>query len=77
VTIDVTADAFLRGMVRRMVAVLIEVGMGKLEENAVAQALGAGRPARHGASAPAKGLCLRRVVLGRSTGRANGDREER
>jgi tRNA pseudouridine38-40 synthase len=77
VTVDVTADAFLRGMVRRMVAVLIEVGMGKLEENAVAEALVAGRPARHGATAPAKGLCLRRVVLGRSTRRPNGEHEER
>jgi tRNA pseudouridine38-40 synthase len=77
VTIDVTADAFLRGMVRRMVAVLLEVGMGKLEENAVAEALVAGRPARHGARAPAKGLCLRRVVLGRSPGEPNGEREER
>ena len=32
VTIDVRADAFLRGMVRRMVAVLLEVGLGKMEE---------------------------------------------
>ena len=29
VTIDVRADAFLRGMVRRMVAVLLEVGLGQ------------------------------------------------
>jgi tRNA pseudouridine38-40 synthase len=77
VTIDVRADAFLRGMVRRMVAVLLEVGMGKLEENAVAAALVAGRPARHGATAPAKGLCLRRVVLGRRPGRPNGEHEQR
>ena len=33
VTIDVRADAFLRGMVRRMVAVLIEVGLGKMDED--------------------------------------------
>ncbi len=31
VTIDVRADAFLRGMVRRMVAVLLEVGLGKMD----------------------------------------------
>ena len=31
-TIDVTGDAFLRGMVRRIVAVLIEVGHGKMDE---------------------------------------------
>ena len=65
VTIDVTADAFLRGMVRRIVAVLVEVGHGRMTENQVAAALVAGRPARDGASAPAHGLCLRRVALGR------------
>ena len=66
VTIDVTADAFLRGMVRRMVAILIDVGLGKMDATGVAAALGAGRPALDGASAPPHGLCLRRVVLGRS-----------
>ena len=66
VTIDVAADAFLRGMVRRIVAVLIEVGHGRMDATAVAAALGAGRPALDGASAPPHGLCLRRVVLGRT-----------
>ncbi len=75
VTIDVRAEAFLRGMVRRMVAVLIEVGRGKLEESAVAAALESRRPALHGATAPAKGLSLRRVALGRPMGRPNGDDE--
>ena len=65
VTIDVTADAFLRGMVRRIVAVLLEVGQGKMDATGVATALGAGRRAIDGASAPPHGLCLRRVVLGR------------
>ena len=65
VTIDVRANAFLRGMVRRMVAVLIEVGHGKMTETEVREALAARQPARNGATAPAKGLCLRRVVLGR------------
>jgi tRNA pseudouridine38-40 synthase len=77
VTIDVRADAFLRGMVRRMVAALLEVGLGKMEETAVHAALAGGGPAFDGAAAPAKGLCLRRVALGRSSGRANGDDEER
>ena len=65
VTIDVRADAFLRGMVRRMVAVLLEVGLGKMEETAVRAALAGRGPALDGAAAPAKGLCLRRVALGR------------
>jgi len=65
VTIDVRANAFLRGMVRRMVAILIEVGHGKMTETEVREAIAARTPARNGVSAPARGLCLRRVVLGR------------
>jgi len=75
VTIDVAADAFLRGMVRRMVALLIEVGLGRMDATGVAAALGAGRPALDGASAPPHGLCLRRVVLGRSEPAEGGDGE--
>jgi len=64
VTIDVAADAFLRQMVRRIVAVLLEVGHGRTTEEAVAAALASRQPALNGAIVPAKGLCLRRVVLG-------------
>jgi len=83
VTIDVAADAFLRQMVRRIVAVLIEVGHGRTREEAVAEALESRRPAFNGATAPAKGLCLRRVVVGPmrpkptpagTTARSNGER---
>jgi len=77
VTIDVRADAFLRGMVRRMVAVLLEVGLGNMEETAIRAALAGPGPAFDGAAAPAKGLCLRRVALGRPSGERNGDDEER
>jgi len=77
VTIDVRADAFLRGMVRRMVAVLLEVGLGRIEETAVRTALAETGPALDGASAPAKGLCLRRIALGRSSRELNGEDEER
>jgi tRNA pseudouridine38-40 synthase len=76
VTVDVAADAFLRGMVRRIMAVLLEVGRGSMDEAAVAAALGAGRPALDGAMAPARGLCLRRVVVGRRP-RSNGEHEQR
>jgi tRNA pseudouridine38-40 synthase len=65
VTIDVRADAFLRGMVRRMVAFLLEVGEGTMNEDEVREAIAARVPARNGAAAPARGLSLRRVVLGR------------
>jgi tRNA pseudouridine38-40 synthase len=65
VTIDVRADSFLRGMVRRMVAVLLEVGRNRMNEIEIREALAARTPARSGASAPARGLCLRKVALGR------------
>ena len=68
VTIDVRGDAFLRGMVRRIVAALLLVGRGETREAAVGAALASRRPAFGGASAPAKGLCLRRVALGRPAG---------
>jgi tRNA pseudouridine38-40 synthase len=77
VTIDVRADAFLRGMVRRIVAVLLEVGRGRMAEAGVAAALAAGAPALDGAMAPAKGLCLRRVALGRPKQARNGEHEDR
>jgi tRNA pseudouridine38-40 synthase len=75
VTIDVRADAFLRGMVRRIVAALLEVGRGQLEASAVAGLLTAGKPALAGAAAPARGLCLRRVVLGRRQETTTSDME--
>jgi tRNA pseudouridine38-40 synthase len=81
VTIDVRADAFLRGMVRRMVGSLLEVGLGKMDADAVRSALAGDGPAFGGAAAPAKGLCLRHVALGRQgSGDAkndNGAHEER
>ncbi len=77
ITIDVRADAFLRGMVRRMVAALLAVGAGKIEETAVATALAGRAPALGGAAAPARGLCLRRVVLGRRRRPSDEGHEER
>ena len=77
VTIDVRADSFLRGMVRRMVAVLLEVGTGSVNEEAVRAALAGPEPALDGTTVPSKGLCLRRVALGRGAGGLNGEREER
>jgi tRNA pseudouridine38-40 synthase len=74
VTVDVRGDAFLRQMVRRIVATLLLVGRGEAEVSAVAEALASRQPAFNGAVAPAKGLCLRRVVLGRRTEELNGDR---
>jgi tRNA pseudouridine38-40 synthase len=65
VTIDVEADAFLRQMVRAIAAALIRVGRGGATAEDVAAALRSksGR-AFAGEIAPAKGLCLRRVIYG-------------
>ena len=76
ITIDIRAESFLRGMVRRMVAALIAVGRGRIEEHAVAAALAERRPTLDGAAAPARGLCLRRVVLGRRPGRRDEGQED-
>jgi tRNA pseudouridine38-40 synthase len=75
VTIDVRADAFLRGMVRRMVAALLAVGRGALPEGSIAGLLVGSKPALDGAAAAAKGLCLRRVVLGRRQGNEQSNRD--
>ena len=78
VTIDVRADSFLRGQVRRMVGLLLEIGLGKTDIDAVRSALAEPGSAQKGPAAPAKGLCLRRVVIGRgTTARTNGEHEER
>jgi tRNA pseudouridine38-40 synthase len=56
----VSADGFLRYMVRRIAGSLIEIGRGKLEPEALAQSLEPRfEPARW--TAPAKGLTLVQV----------------
>ena len=61
-----------------MVACLLEVGLGKMDEEAVRSALAGPGPALGGAAAPAKGLCLRHVAFGSpSGGDENGAHEER
>ena len=77
IIIDIRANSFLRGMVRRMVAALIAVGQGKIDETAVTTGLAGRGPALAGAAAPPKGLCLRRVVMGRRSERTSGEHEER
>jgi len=78
VTIDVRADSFLRGQVRRMIGLLLEVGLARTDFDAVRSALADPRSAATGPLAPAKGLCLRHVAIGRTTGNElNGEHEER
>jgi len=62
VEVRVTANAFLRRMVRSIVALLIEVGRGRLDPAAVEPMLEAGGRALSGRAAPARGLTLERVI---------------
>jgi len=78
VTIDVRADSFLRGQVRRMVGLLLEVGVGRTDIERVRSALADPGSARKGPLAPAKGLCLRHVAIERRVGKeTTGVHEER
>jgi tRNA pseudouridine38-40 synthase len=64
ITVTVVADAFLRGMVRRIVAALLRVGQGRASAEDLAKALGERRPAFHGEAAAPRGLTLWRVPMG-------------
>lgn len=57
-----TADAFLSGMVRRLVGTLALVGAGKLSAAGFRAILGARDKNHQGAAAPACGLCLTGVA---------------
>ena len=65
--IRVTANAFLRRMVRSIVAVLMEVGRGRLAPEEVDGVLDAGARALHGRAAPPRGLTLERVIYASAT----------
>lgn len=64
ITVTVIGDAFLRGMVRRIVAGLLRVGHGRASAGDLAKALGERRPAFHGEAAAPRGLTLWRVPMG-------------
>jgi tRNA pseudouridine38-40 synthase len=64
ITVTVIGDAFLRGMVRRIVAALLRVGHGRASAADLAEALREHRPAFHGEAAAPRGLTLWRVPMG-------------
>lgn len=72
VDIRVTANAFLRRMVRSLAALLIEVGKGRLDPSAVDGVLETGSRALHGRAAPPRGLTLERVIY-RSATKSNNE----
>jgi tRNA pseudouridine38-40 synthase len=63
IAIEVVGDAFLRQMVRRIVAALMRVGLGTASVADVAAGLGSKQPAFAGDTAPAHGLVLWRVPM--------------
>jgi len=57
----ITADRFLRNMVRAIVGTLLEIGLGKLEVNDLHDIIKSKNRSKAGTSAPAEGLYLTRV----------------
>lgn len=61
VRLRVTAEGFLKQMVRNMVGLLVQTGKGKLDAAALPDLLASGERRRAPATAPAQGLSLTRV----------------
>jgi tRNA pseudouridine38-40 synthase len=55
---EISADAFLRGMVRAIVGTILWVGRGKIDTRTFERIVAESDRAMAGPSAPAKGLCL-------------------
>jgi len=62
VTFDIEATAFLKNMVRIVVGTLIDLGRGRIPEDAIARMLVSGDRSMGGMTAPAAGLTLLRVI---------------
>ncbi len=70
-----TADGFLTHMVRNIVGTLLEIGRGKIGPERIVEVFQTGERSRAGPTAPAKGLCLERVVYDEASGGPSGDAE--
>lgn len=70
-----TADGFLTHMVRNLVGTLLEVGRRRMGAERIEEVLATKDRRRAGPTAPAKGLCLTRVVYDAASGGASGDEE--
>lgn len=58
----ITADRFLRNMVRAVVGTLFEIGRGKMTEDQLADVIAAKNRCKAGHSAPAEGLSLVEII---------------
>ena len=63
----ITADRFLRNMVRAVVGTLFEVGRGKMSEAQFADVIASQNRCRAGHSAPAEGLSLVEIIYPKNT----------
>jgi tRNA pseudouridine38-40 synthase len=70
-----TADGFLTHMVRNLVGTLLEIGRLRMEPERIEDVVLTRDRTRAGPTAPAKGLCLTRVVYDLAVGGASGDPE--
>lgn len=61
-TFIITADRFLRNMVRAVVGTLFEIGKGRMTEAQLADVIGAHDRCKAGHSAPAEGLSLVEII---------------
>lgn len=68
----ITADRFLRNMVRAIVGTLLEVGLGKMDLGTVKAILKSKDRRNAGASAPAKGLYLTKVLYPQNIVKTHG-----
>lgn len=62
ITIDIFGEGFLYNMARIIVGTLIEIGHSKKEVNVIQSVLSSGNRDDAGSTAPAKGLCLVKVL---------------
>jgi tRNA pseudouridine38-40 synthase len=60
--VDIEATAFLKNMVRIVVGTLVDIGRGRIDEDAPARMLTTGDRGAGGMTAPARGLTLLRVI---------------
>ena len=68
----ITADRFLRNMVRAVVGTLLDIGTGKTQINGLQRILDSKDRSEAGTSVPAKGLYLTRVKYPENTFRIDG-----
>lgn len=63
--IEVEADAFLYNMVRIIAGTLVEVGVGRIEEDSISEIIASCDRRRAGMTAPPEGLFLKKVFYGK------------